>query len=153
VTPDLRDAERLQGFKADWTRPAEKVVRRSYRWKLVGNAVCVNVAAWLGSRIQRMSLAPSVHLDAREFDEKGAWPLAALGKKSEGRVAVNVSTWPCVVKIPHLAEFLKYEPEDLSLRAISGFMDRLRASSLRYPDKFLDDLRAHQILMTAQSKN
>src|SRR5690606_35704194 len=36
VTPDIRDAERLQGFPADWTQPAETVARKSVRWKLVG---------------------------------------------------------------------------------------------------------------------
>ena len=46
TTPDIRDAERLQGFEADWTEPAAEVpgVRRSHRWKLVGNAVSVPVA-------------------------------------------------------------------------------------------------------------
>ena len=28
VTPDLRDTERLQGFPADWTAPAEEVAKR-----------------------------------------------------------------------------------------------------------------------------
>ena len=32
VTPDIRDAERLQGFSPDWTAPAEAVVRPSWRW-------------------------------------------------------------------------------------------------------------------------
>src|SRR5213076_10234 len=50
VTPSLCDVERLQGFETDWTKPAEKVVRPSLRWKLVGNAVSVPVAAWLGRR-------------------------------------------------------------------------------------------------------
>src|SRR5207248_358372 len=38
VTPDLRDAERLQGFPAEWTAPADSPRRRrnSARWKLVG---------------------------------------------------------------------------------------------------------------------
>lgn len=45
VTPDIRDAERLQGFPADWTAPAMEVTRRQgARWKLVGNAVTVDVA-------------------------------------------------------------------------------------------------------------
>ena len=37
VTPDIRDAERLQGFEANWTLPAEELTRRrGSRWKLVG---------------------------------------------------------------------------------------------------------------------
>ena len=35
----------LQGFPADWTRPAEAVARSSHRWKLVGNAVTVDMAS------------------------------------------------------------------------------------------------------------
>src|SRR5204862_5046434 len=40
-TPEIRDAERLQGFEADWSLPALEAsgLRRSHRWKLVGNAV------------------------------------------------------------------------------------------------------------------
>ena len=33
VKPDLRDAERLQGFDADWTQPAESDVKPGLRWK------------------------------------------------------------------------------------------------------------------------
>ena len=56
VTPDIRDAERLQGFAVDWTRPAETVRRRSFRWKLVGNAVSVPVAKWVGDRLAKPSM-------------------------------------------------------------------------------------------------
>ncbi len=28
ITPDIRDAERMQGFSADWTKPAEEVAKR-----------------------------------------------------------------------------------------------------------------------------
>src|SRR2546422_256621 len=39
VVPDVRDAERLQGFPADWTRPAVSAGsgRKVPRWKLIGN--------------------------------------------------------------------------------------------------------------------
>src|SRR5439155_6074663 len=39
LTPDIRDAERLQGFSADWTLPALEgdTVRKGARWRLVGN--------------------------------------------------------------------------------------------------------------------
>ena len=45
VTPDIRDAERLQGFPKDWTKAVESVAKRGLRWKLVGNAVSVPAAA------------------------------------------------------------------------------------------------------------
>jgi DNA (cytosine-5)-methyltransferase 1 len=41
VKPDIRDGERLQGFIADWTKPAEDVAKASKRWGLVGSAVSV----------------------------------------------------------------------------------------------------------------
>lgn len=53
ITPDIRDAERLQGFEADWTKPTETSSRPSLRWSLVGNAVTVPVAEWLGGRLAR----------------------------------------------------------------------------------------------------
>src|SRR5207245_2191293 len=47
VTPDISDAERLQGFPAGWTKRAQgKTSRIGARWKLVGNAVSVPVARW-----------------------------------------------------------------------------------------------------------
>ena len=54
-TPEIRDAERLQGFEADWTQPAigEQGVRKGHRWKLVGNAVSVPVARWVGERLTK----------------------------------------------------------------------------------------------------
>jgi DNA (cytosine-5)-methyltransferase 1 len=52
-TPDVRDAERLQGFPADWTVIDGPVTTRraGARWKMVGNAVCVPVAQWVGERL------------------------------------------------------------------------------------------------------
>ena len=51
IKPGIRDVERLQGFEADWTAPAESVARASVRWSLVGSAVSVPVAEWLGQRL------------------------------------------------------------------------------------------------------
>jgi DNA (cytosine-5)-methyltransferase 1 len=51
LTP--RECERLQGFSDDWTRWAADgtEVSDSARYRMLGNAVCVNVARWLGRRI------------------------------------------------------------------------------------------------------
>src|SRR5262249_20991097 len=51
VTPEIRDAERLQGFAADWTKPAASVSSRGVRWRLVGNAVTTRVSEWLGNAL------------------------------------------------------------------------------------------------------
>lgn len=99
IRPDIRDVERLQGFQADWTRPAEGAGRRSHRWKLVGNAVTVDVAQWLGERLS----SPGIY-DPRNdvvMNEGQPWPRAAwnLGK---GRFRAHVSAWPVRRKRRHL---------------------------------------------------
>ncbi len=140
VTPDLRDAERLQGFRAGWTLPAESVARRSTRWKLVGNAVTVRVSAWIGRR-----LAAPGNYDGTwdELLPRGApWPRAASNVGS-GRRASAVSAWPVRRPSPPLADFLKYPPRPLSLKAAEGFRARTRTSSLRFPPGFLEAVDAH----------
>jgi DNA (cytosine-5)-methyltransferase 1 len=51
LTP--RECERLQGFPDDWTRYADdgKEISDSARYRMLGNAVCVNVAEFIGRRI------------------------------------------------------------------------------------------------------
>lgn len=51
LTP--RECERLQGFPDDWTRYADdgQEMSNSARYRMLGNAVCVNVAEWIGRRI------------------------------------------------------------------------------------------------------
>ena len=51
-TPTIQEAERLQGFPANWTRAAEQVNER-LRWRLVGNAVSVPIAEWIGRKFAR----------------------------------------------------------------------------------------------------
>lgn len=142
VKPSIRDAERLQGFPADWTLPAEKLKRRGYRWKLVGNAVSVPVAEWLGKCLNNLATIRAMQLPMREHNKKKPWPAAAFGQKGEAIYAVDVTAWPHKTKGKSLETFLK-EPEDLSYKAVTGFSRRLTASSLVYPDRFLKALRAH----------
>jgi DNA (cytosine-5)-methyltransferase 1 len=141
VTPDIRDAERLQGFEVDWTAPAENVVRPSYRWKLVGNAVTVLSAEWIGNVLH--SRHAHVPVQSAPLPTSGAWPKAAWGSKDDGRHAANVSTWPVRRACTPLAQFLKYEPKALSRKATEGFMRRLRESCLKYPDEFWFSLSRH----------
>lgn len=51
LTP--RECERLQGFPDDWTvvDAQGKAISDSARYRMLGNAVCVPVAEWLGRRI------------------------------------------------------------------------------------------------------
>lgn len=141
IKPDIRDAERLQGFRVDWTKPAEQAIRKSFRWRLVGNAVSVRAASWIGQ-----SLANPGSYDGSwdsPLPPGGTWPKAAwsLGK---GRFTAQISPWPRHPKNPTpLAEFLRYEGDPLSLRASTGFRSRTRTSSLRFPAGFLDAIDAH----------
>ena len=58
ITP--LEAERLQGFPDNWTLPYEMTgncsdseLLDSQRYAALGNAVTVNVAEWLGTRLKR----------------------------------------------------------------------------------------------------
>lgn len=140
VTPDIRDAERLQGFPAGWTQPAERVARRSSRWKLVGNAVSVRVAEWIGERLT--TLDGDATLDGMPLPRGLPWPRCAWGEKGS-RYAVPLSTWPVNEPRQHLSDFLRYEPQLLSHRATKGFLDRFRKSSLSKPEGFVVALEHH----------
>jgi DNA (cytosine-5)-methyltransferase 1 len=147
TTPHLRDAERLQGFPADWTAPADLLSarRRTDRWKLVGNAVSVPVARWVGERI----------LTAERYDgsqdkvlaEGARWPRAAWGSRRSRHVA-DVSMWPVAVERPHLHEFLEHKPKLLSARATAGFLSRTRRGTLRIPEDLICEAQAHLEAMT-----
>lgn len=140
VTPDLRDAERLQGFRADWTRPAERVARRSMRWKLIGNAVTVRVSAWVG---RRLASPGSYDGTWDPVLAKGApWPRAASNLGS-GRHSSPVSAWPMRLPRTPLQQFLRFPVQPLSLKAAEGFRARTKTSSLRFPSGLLDAVDAH----------
>jgi DNA (cytosine-5)-methyltransferase 1 len=142
TTPDIRDAERLQGFEADWTLPAVEVkgVRNSHRWKLVGNAVSVPVARWIGERLGKPGHSLN-HTNLR-LASGGAWPRAAWGRNGESFKA-DVSMWPVRTRREHLANFLMFPQRDLSERASAGFLSRADGSSLSFHPSFLETVRQH----------
>ena len=139
ATPDLRDAERLQGFPINWTRPAEKAGRPSYRWTLVGNAVSVPVARWIGRRLLG---GPATMQELRTvgLSKSAPWPRAAFGGPGMGRFAVDIGSFPVTRATTHLHEFLRFDPMPLSRRAADGFRGRLQRSSLSRPAEFDDAL-------------
>jgi DNA (cytosine-5)-methyltransferase 1 len=147
VTPDIRDAERLQGFPRDWTKPAERAVKKGARWRLVGNAVSVPAAAWVGSRLAR----PGALLDfaTSPFHSSTRWPTAAWNV-GEGRVAASASEWPYRKKYSSLESFLRYAPAPLSAKATAGFLKRTDTAKLRFPAGFIEALRRHLETMTGQ---
>ena len=140
VTPDIRDAERLQGFDEDWTEPATQVGRASMRWSLVGNAVSTPVARWLGEKLA----SPGHYEPSRDrvLRRSGSWPAAA---RFDGvsRKAVEIGAYPVWKEREALADFLKYPGKPLSVRATKGFLERTERSSLRFAPGFKDQIRSH----------
>lgn len=143
-TLDIRDAERLQGFTPDWTEVEGRGARRQgYRWKLVGNAVSVRVARWIGNRLREPG-DPIVPGRGRELHPGDSWPRAARGVGPGNRaVSVDLSSWPVSDRYEHLAEFLGHPLIPLSIRAAEGFLGRAERSSLRFPAGLLDAIRHH----------
>jgi DNA (cytosine-5)-methyltransferase 1 len=143
VTPEIGDAERLQGFDAGWTEPALDApqVRRGHRWKLVGNAVSVPVAEWVGNRL----IAPGTfdHSRAGSLLGRGvSWPKAAFGAKGDV-YPIDVTLWPVRRKSQHLSDFLAFPLAPLSARAALGFHSRAIKARLRFQEGFLDAVRDH----------
>jgi len=140
--PGIRDAERLQGFDADWTKAAEEEARagRNARWKLVGNAVCVPMMEWVGRRL----MLPGKYAGGADatWEGVGAWPNAAWGGRGTVYVS-SVSSWPSSIAAPSLNAFLRYPTKHLSARATNGFLTRARSSGLNFEDGFLDDVAHH----------
>jgi DNA (cytosine-5)-methyltransferase 1 len=140
--PEIRDAERLQGFNPDWTAPAADAPGRvGARWRLVGNAVSVPVARWLGGRLHEPR---SYDGDSDERLAPGApWPQAAWGDPDGGVRRANLSAWPVRRRYRHLEDFLRFDVDPLSARATEGFLRRARESTLKFPPGLLDDLELH----------
>ncbi|KAB2340891.1 DNA cytosine methyltransferase [Actinomadura rudentiformis] len=147
VTPSLTDAEDLQGFPRGWTEAAQGFGRSgSARWKLVGNAVTVGVAEWLG---RRLGLPPGTWDDGGSLilPRGTRWPAAAWGDKNE-RWEYPASMWPEVQPYRHLLDVVDQSTmTPLSLRATSGFYGRLQASSLRYDENFALAVKQHAEFM------
>jgi len=150
-TPDIRDAERMQGFPADWTEPACGVAKASTRWKLVGNAVTVDLFTWLGQRLRRPNLC-GTRVTGWPMKKTGGWPRAGWNIGS-GRFGSAISSYPVLNDRPDLTVWLKYSPKPLSLKATSGFLERTERSSLRFPPDFIEVLRTHKKRMESATKS
>jgi DNA (cytosine-5)-methyltransferase 1 len=140
-TPTIEDAERLQGFEPRWTEAAVDVqgARAGRRWTLVGNAVCVPMAEWLGNRLA----------DPGTFDERlqvpkarRPWPIAAWGSKSDC-FEVDVGMRPQTTNHVPLSGYLLDQLKPLSPKATRGFLSRARSHGLRFSDGFLASLDRH----------
>ncbi len=141
LLPDIRDAERLQGFEPDWTIAAVDDKRGDRtRWRLIGNAVSVPMAAWIGRNLK--SRCASVIGNIEPLSSSKPWPDAAYGSNGK-RMRIDCSGWPLREPYSHLAGFLRFPLKPLSEKATQGFLSRLEQSDLRYETQFGLDLKHH----------
>jgi len=113
VLPDIEDGEALQGFPRGWTDEVEGSKRAGLRWKLVGNAVPIPVAEWVGNRL----MTPAEPVGTVQGPLGSRWPVAAFGDR-HGRWTVALSTWPVCATYQHLWDVLDHERiTTLSVRA------------------------------------
>jgi DNA (cytosine-5)-methyltransferase 1 len=146
VKPGIRDAERMQGFVGGWTKSAESIDRRCARWRLVGNAVTVDVAEWLGQQLIKSKRYRDAGADVA-IPKGAAWPQAAYNVGA-GRFASRATSNPVRRKALSLSDFLcDSETVLLSHRAITGFLSRFDRGNLRPPVGFLEAAREHQSRM------
>ena len=143
VTPTIEAVERFQGFPRAWTSALGAAAAR-HRWRLLGNAVSVPVAEWIGRR-----LTEPASYDSRSdepVDPERSWPDAAWnmdGRRDTRRVAVGVTEYPVRRRRGRISAFTTERWPDLSERALRGFTRRAREGRLTYPPGFLDALEAN----------
>ena len=138
-TPDICDAERLQGFPEDWTLPAEDITKASIRWKLVGNAVTVDTIAWLANRIKK----PKKYDSSNDYPLSpiSSWPKSAwcMGK---GIFVSTTSIYPRASD-KELYDYITHDKHSLSLKASLGFLKRLENGGLKHPAYFKQAILEH----------
>lgn len=136
IKPDIRDAERLQGFRVGWTSGARS---ERDRWRLVGNAVTVPVAKWLGRQLANPGAVP---LESSLLDNGSTWPRAAYNVHGVRRTS-DLTSYPVWEPRLRLGQFLNYDGTPLSVRATSGFLSRAKASSLNLPHDLIERIERH----------
>lgn len=142
-TPGIEDAERLQGFVPGWTaaaRNTEKGDRR--RWHLVGNAVSVPVAAWIGRRLASSAgddLAYHEHGTQTLIKHNAGWG----GPKQATYYIPAAGEGPGEGRRISVASFGLKDAQPLSLRAAEGFLRRYMKSGLTKNQDFARALATH----------
>lgn len=147
-SPDIRDAERLQGFPEDWTKAAEEITKPSARWKLVGNAVTVDVVAWIAGKLFNPTTYDAIN--DKELDEGQKWSNAGWGCKGKRYMSAS-SLYPVGREEESLSTFLKYPCKELSYKAAKGFESRLNAGRVHCPQFFRDAI--HEYVETKGEEN
>lgn len=154
LVPSVEDGEALQGFPRGWTdvdMGYASARRMGTRWKLIGNAVTVDVASWLASRLAE----PGSVVCESESHPGSRWPNAAAGRDGEVR-RFFATEFPVHLPYRHLLEVVDENvAAPLSARAIAGFHSRLQQGRLgQYPGfrgavAAYDELRNPSLLSAA----
>lgn len=134
VKPSIEDAEAMQGFDRGWTAvEGISAARNGPRWKLVGNAVTVGVAQWVGGRLAKPGEVAFAY--APWTKRTGAWPTAAWGERGEVWTVPGMSEFPLHHQYRHLSDEIDLlRAEALTVRGATGFWSRLQQGNLgRHP--------------------
>ena len=140
ATPTIEAVERLQGFPGGWTSVLRAKSTQRHRWRLLGNAVSVPVAEWIGHRLAE----PGCYDGSGDtpLDTAKSWPNAAWNVDGR-RVAARVTEYPVRRRRGRISAFATEHWPNLSQRALRGFTRRAREGRLKYPPGFLDTLEAN----------
>jgi DNA (cytosine-5)-methyltransferase 1 len=142
-TPGIEDAERLQGFTAGWTAAARDEAKGDRgRWRLVGNAVSVPVATWLGLRIAGSDLGVVDYQD-RGIETATQHNAAWGGPDQTSRYIPSAGEGPGDAKRVSVGTFGLRDARALSLRAAEGFLRRYMKSGLTKNQDFAQALATH----------
>ena len=148
VKPTIGDAERMQGFARGWTKAVIGPRAEGNRWKLVGNAVTVGVAEWLGKRLVKPGTPIA---DYRKLGRHDRWPIAAYGDRSGRWAASGLSLFPVHRKYQHLYDLTNQDLlQPLTLRGATGFFSRLERGGLNVSEEFRLDMKRHIEFMSEQ---
>ena len=140
-TPTIGDAERLQGFPAGWTDVELEVdgkpMRIGARWKMVGNAVSVPLAEWVGQELADPPQGCADNVSTIRWSEDRALPRAAFSSCDNERHRVEISSHVEVATHQAISGFLQDPLKPLSHRALSGYLSRAKSGSKKLPAEFL----------------
>src|SRR5262249_667947 len=123
-----------------WTRAAESVAKRGARWRLVGNAVSVPAAEWIGRNMKKPRALQ--RFDTAPMRGHQVWPSAAWNVGT-GRHTVAASECAVLKDSPSLQHFLRHAAAPLSAKATRGFLSRTRTAKLRFQDGFIEAVERH----------
>jgi DNA (cytosine-5)-methyltransferase 1 len=140
-SPGIEDAERLQGFKKGWTLPASLTgATDRVRWRLVGNAVSVPVARWIAQRIAAYERGNLRSIDVPIHQGRRGHNMAWGGPGLQRGTTRLEMEGPARSKRFPISEFALNDAKPLSVRAASGFLERLQESTLIVDQDFVKDL-------------